>query len=456
VKDDQISDAILQKAREIFSTGRLIAMRKAPYFRALLLSFVPRETPGLGTIAVAKNGIMIWDPLFIVQQSPEKMAGLWIHECGHRLTKTAERAAGRDPKFFNMAADLAINPMVREMGLQLPDGEHEGLWPDQFGFPTGLTTDEYYDLLLKEQQARGGQTPQPKQAQGKGKGKQNQPGPGKGEKNKGDGEGGGEDADHDHDGEGDKPQAGGGWCGSCAGRPVPGEPEADDPDGRGEGEMERLNKEVAEAIKSEAQKGIGKLPGSLRRWADEMLKPAKIPWRKKLANITRRAVAWRPGAVDHRYDAPSRRQAALGYGVGKAVLPRLRSPVPRVAVVVDTSGSMGSKEVEASLNEVDGILKAVGAEVEFCACDAEVHSLQPVADIKQALRLLKGGGGTDFRPAFSALEKTKPRPEVVVFATDGYGPAPRFAPMGMKVIWLLVGGNQKAPAEWGDSVVVDD
>lgn len=405
------------RAYEVLTSGRLLAKTKAPYFRSLLLSYVLREAPGLGTVGVTKTRLFLWDPAFVEALTPEQMAGVWMHECLHSLNRHGHRCGARDPELFNKAADLAINPTVRETGLQLPTGDKAGIFPAQFGFPEGLTADEYYEKLLA--------LPPPPPMPGGGKG--------------------------------DAPHAAGGYCGSCAGRPLPNEPGEDDAEGRSEGEMERTIREVAEEIQARVKSsGIGSVPSHLRRWADEALKPPKIPWRQRLAVLARRAIAWRPGAVDHRYDGPSRRQAGIGYGIGRPVLPRLRSPVPRVAIVVDTSGSMGTKEIIDCLTEAQGVVEAVGAQVEFCACDAYVHELRPVANVRDMAKLLKGGGGTDFRPAFAALEAKKPRPEIIVFATDGYGPAPEFPPHGIKTIWLLVGGNENAPAAWGDTIVVKD
>lgn len=398
-------------AISILTAGRLMARTKAPYFRALLLSYVLRETPGLGTVGVTQNRIFLWDPAFVAQLTPEEMAFVWIHECGHTLQMHHERRGPRDPKLFNIAGDMAINPMAREMGLRAPKGANAPVMPASFNFKEGLTADEYYELLLKLPNAP----------------------------------------------ESEEPGAGKGFCGSCAGRAVPGEPDGSDPEGRSEGEMSRTIREVAQEIQSAAKsRGIGSIPSALRRWADEVLAPPTIPWRQKLSSLARHAVAWRPGAVDHRYDGPSRRQAGLGFGVGRPVLPRLRTPVPRVALVVDTSGSMGSEEIKDCLTEAKGILDAVGAEVDFCACDAAVHELRPVADLRSMLSLLKGGGGTDFRPAFEALSAKRPRPEVIIFATDGYGPAPEMPPHGIRTIWLLVGGNENPPAEWGEAIVIKD
>lgn len=466
-------------AIQILTAGRIIAKRAAPYFRTMLHSFESRIMPGLGTVAVTKRGILFYDPEFVEQLTPPQMGGLWIHECMHRIHRHAERCGNRDPRDFNRAGDLAINPAVKDMGLELPDGEFAGLYPENFGWKRGLTADEYYDLLRKlgaqQQQTMVGNF-----VAVAGEGDEEEDGDGTGQEASGDGDGGGEDADHDHpgggsgdeqddqqqpggggggDGQEDKPKAGGGWCGSCAGRPIPNEPKDEGGgkgDGRSDAELERINRQTAEAVREYAQKGRGKIPDSLKRWADGFLAPPKIPWRAKLARLVRSAVAWRPGAVDHRWDGPGRRQAGLGYGPGKPVMPRLRAPVPRVAVAIDTSGSMGQAEMVDALRETRGVLTAVGAEVDFVSCDAQVHGLGKIAKIEDVAKLLKGGGGTDFNPVFEALEKRKPRPEVLIFVTDGCGPAPELPPPWCRTVWVLVGPYKQRPVEWGEAIEVDD
>jgi predicted metal-dependent peptidase len=131
-------------------------------------------------------------------------------------------------------------------------------------------------------------------------------------------------------------------------------------------------------------------------------------------------------------------------------------PVPRVIVAVDTSGSMTEKDLSTALRETRGVMKAVGASVEFCACDAQVHTLKKVDKWEELPSLLKGGGGTDFVPVFNAVDKLNPRPEVLVFVTDGCGPAPVTPPPGLKVIWLLVGNYRHKPVPWGEYIEVED
>jgi predicted metal-dependent peptidase len=416
--------------REVFEAGRLKARALAPYLRSLLVSFIVIEAPGLGTIACTARGVLMVDFDWLAQFSVEEVAGLILHECMHRLNAHHARCGARDLRLWNRAGDRAINPAVLKMGARLPSGEHTGCFPRDLGLADGLTADEYY-----EHERRHGH------GHGNGGGGARQDGGGKGPGNSQDVE----------DGE-ERPACGGGWCGSCAGRPVPGEPKDG---GRSDAELGRINRQAAEAIRDwVARKGRGSVPADLARWAEDMLKPSVVRWQDRLRVVTRYGVAWRAGAVEHRWDGPGRRQAGLGYGPGRPIMPRLRAPVPRVAVVIDTSGSMGKAELSRAASETDAILREINAEVTVCTIDAEIHGLRKVRTIRDAIDLFRGGGGTDFRPAFEKLAESRPRPELVIFATDGQGPAPKAEPL--RTIWLLVGRHRAKPCEWGQFVEVDE
>ena len=107
----------------------------------------------------------------------------------------------------------------------------------------------------------------------------------------------------------------------------------------------------------------------------------------------------------------------------------------------------------------------LGGEVLFGCCDANVHGIQKVSDAKQACAQLKGGGGTNFCPVFEELEamgRTQ-RPHLIIFLTDGDGPAPDRAPNGMHVIWVIVGQHGRIPYTrggqeigWGEQIVVKE
>jgi predicted metal-dependent peptidase len=138
------------------------------------------------------------------------------------------------------------------------------------------------------------------------------------------------------------------------------------------------------------------------------------------------------------------------------VLPRLRGIVPSIAVLVDTSGSMGAgagTPLAAALAEVKSILRTVGSRVTVALCDTRVSALRTVTTIEQVTSMAAGHGGSDFRPAFVALAKLRPRPEIIVALTDGDICVPDTAPAGQSVIWVVVGGT-RAPATWGESIIV--
>lgn len=413
-------------ARDKLATGRLMACNKMRYFRSYIMALVPKETAGLGTFGVTDDGILLWDPKMAEQWSVEEIAAVLIHEVCHLLQKHSTRrdklASRMGDKFsaekWNNAADCEINDDLHDAKLKLPsfkteDGKPAGepYIPQKMKLPTGLTAEEYMNLLPDPPKGKGG-----------------------------------------------KPHVGCGWCGSGAGRPLPNEqPSKGNSKGRSKAEMERAARGVAEAIREAAARGQGNVPAGWARWAEEMMKPPKVRWQDKLSRVTRGSLAYRPGAHDYHYTKPSRRQAGLGYGPGVPILPAMRAPQPKVAVVQDTSGSMGTAELSVGLPEVAAILKSVGGQVDFCACDAAVHVLQPVKHWRELLGLMKGGGGTDFRPAFKALEEKREKPSLIVFITDGQGTFPSHAPNGIKVVWLLCGahiGENAVP--FGEAVVLDD
>jgi predicted metal-dependent peptidase len=91
--------------------------------------------------------------------------------------------------------------------------------------------------------------------------------------------------------------------------------------------------------------------------------------------------------------------------------------------------------------------------------DADVDTNKPRrVSVKDIPKLpISGRGGTDFRPAIAAMNKLKPRPQVVLYFTDGDGPAPDRAPPGMEVIWVILPSyHNKAPCNWGHHVFVRD
>jgi predicted metal-dependent peptidase len=188
------------------------------------------------------------------------------------------------------------------------------------------------------------------------------------------------------------------------------------------------------------------------------LQPPKIRWQDILHRSIRARYAECAGKVDYSRTRFSKRQAvysacATAFGGKMAVMPSLCAPKPRVCIGVDTSGSMGKGDLLDAVSEANGVIKAIGSEVTFLACDAEIHGEPRVVNsTSELVNGLRGGGGTDFRPLFEAVENLRHPVDVFIFLTDGMGPAPDVEPMGFKTIWVLIGSNAVEPCSWGTHV----
>ena len=436
------------------ATARLAATQLAPYFADALITLVPREMPGLGTFAVSNKGFLLYDPVTLMEWPLAGASWVLLHEVMHVVLNHSGRVPGLpqdpalppvmfegveyhyDPKTWNYAGDATINESLVAMGAELPG---DPVTPSSMGLPDHGTAEEYYALLMEKKdeggEGEGGDEGESGQDEGKGS---------EGGESQGEGQGQSKSGKHGH---------GECRCGSGAGNPQDNEPGEGDSEARTEVDLERLRRVTAEAIDQHSKSnGIGSVPAGLERWARDYVKPPKIRWQDRLARAIRRAYAKRAGCVDYDYSRPSRRQAGVGFGPGKVILPRMYAPVPKVAFAIDTSGSMGDAEVQTAMTECDGVIRAVRVPVTFLSCDAAVHNMKQVKTASEAAKLIAGGGGTNFCPVFEALDK-KNKPDIIIYATDGYGPAPATPPRGVQVIWVLI-GNTRPPAPWGEYIAI--
>ena len=178
----------------------------------------------------------------------------------------------------------------------------------------------------------------------------------------------------------------------------------------------------------------GTMPGEWSRWVQQILEPI-VPWQQVLSAAVRRGLGWTHGHTDYTYTKISRRQA----GAGRIVLPALRRPVPEVAIVVDTSGSVDDGLLAQALAEVDGVLASAAVpdgSVTVLAVDAAVQAVTRVRSAGDVA--LGGGGGTNMGAGIAAALALKPRPDVVIVLTDGYTPWPSVEPRAA-VIAVLIG-----------------
>ena len=183
----------------------------------------------------------------------------------------------------------------------------------------------------------------------------------------------------------------------------------------------------------------GRLAPLWGRLLADLVQP-QLPWRVLLARYLMNLAR-----DDYSYQRLSRRE-------GPALLPRLASGESDVCVALDTSGSIGERELAEFACEIDALKSQVRARVTLLACDERLDERSPwrfeAWEPVQMPRTLGGGGGTRFAPVFEWLTREGYRPDVLVYFTDGAGDFPDCAP-DYPVVWLVKG---KAPVPWGERI----
>jgi len=127
---------------------RLILGRdaKAAFFATLLLRLTPVVDWKVGTMAT-DGRTLAYSPQFVAGLSPDELLGVLAHEVMHNALAHHGRRDGRDPAKWNVACDLAVNPLLADCGFTLPTGR---LMPGEgryAGLAAGKSAEEYYASL---------------------------------------------------------------------------------------------------------------------------------------------------------------------------------------------------------------------------------------------------------------------------------------------------------------------
>lgn len=429
--------------QEKFQLARLAGTSCWPFMATALLRLVPRWSSIVPTLAVDRAWRLYLNPQFVEENDAVQLALLLVgHELQHALGDHADRLSeyrhdilligGEPVSLANVAHDLAINSNLqafitsaanfrKSIGrdpfpITLPA---KALYPNKFKdkagkpYPDGLVS-EGYAALLKT-------LPKIKSPFGGGKGDGSGKGQGQPSNQQG-GQGDGEPLEGPGDSNQPSPgkNAGCGKCGSAAGsgeNPWEDRSGADSRDpstGVTEIEREMITRQVAQAAREQEVKSRGTVPAGVQMWANAVLTPPKVDWRKELRRAVKSGMNWIAGLFDYSYTRPNRRSQ------GRIILPGFQKPVPRFCCILDTSGSMSLSDYNAAFSEVASVIKISGHKrVPMLACDAAASELQMVATISEFK--MTGGGGTDMGVGIRAAVEDHNMRLVFVF-TDGVTP----------------------------------
>lgn len=412
------------QAKDGLALARGYVRMYAPYLSPTMYAFIPTPVEGLtelagGPIAVTERLVLLYDPAWTKVAPIGHLAFALGHEVYHDQLRHVRRGfAYPNKERWNQAGDLFINGLMAKQRRRSKTGEVP-VWelpdwvllPSKYGFPDGLTADEYYRLLENKGPKEGEET---------------------------------------------KILCGG--CGGVAGNPINSELEQmyNQQKGRSEAECKAIARGTSKAIESYMKgEGRGFSPGNWSELFEMSEDTYVVPWQRTLSNTLRMNFNnARMGGFDYSMRRPSPRSYLRGIQ-----LPSLISYDPEVMFIVDSSGSMGKPQIGDALRVIADVMGQCGIQSAwFMEADAAAQRT-PIRVTPRMLREMKllGRGGTDFGPALEYAQTFKPTPSVVLYITDGDGSAPAKAPKEFHTVWCVVPSQWgRRPATWGTLVVLDD
>ena len=203
-------------------------------------------------------------------------------------------------------------------------------------------------------------------------------------------------------------------------------------------EKEQLQQQWQRHLASAAQRAreAGKLSGQLARLTEAAL-AAQVSWRALLAQYLSQAAR-----DDYTWLRPSRRE-------GEVIWPSLRSHSGDIHVAIDVSGSVTEKDLAEFLGELNALKGTTPVRITLFACDSDLAAGAPWTfepwDELRLPRQFAGGGGTSFAPVFDWIARHGRQPDTLLYFTDADGEFPKDAP-NYPVLWLVKG---KAPVPFG-------
>ena len=416
---------------EKLTRSRVQLLLKQAFFGtlALRLKLVPGSLPTMAT----DGSRIVYNPAFVDELKPAELEGTLAHEVLHCALGHQCRRGERDPELWNVAADFAVNPILIGNGFVLPTG---ALIDPAFN---NLSAEEIYARLLRRRSEEDG-APKPQQQTNAG----------------------GRTATGPQGADGIAPpnpkpdtspqpvpdQLGrtkGEAVGPASVRPGGfGEVwDATDEHGQTASPAEKRRQQHEWGIAAEqalrSAKAWGHEPAGIERPLSDS-RQSQQDWRAILRDFV---AATTP--ADYRWTPPNRRYIASGL-----YLPSVeRQGVGEIVIAVDTSGSIGKLELEQFAGEISAISEEAQREaIHVVYCDAAVQSTQQFGPSEPVRLEPRGGGGTDFCPAFKWVAANNIAPVCFIYLTDlcchSYPEAPEYP-----VLWVT---DSRRTASFGETL----
>ncbi len=422
-------------------------LQKQPFFGSLVLRLPLRADPTRKTLASDGHEIR-YSPGWVAETDAHLIETAMARVVMACALKHHTRRGERDPERWQQASQLVTHALLRDAGFTLPPDAQA--WED-------LSVEQAYDRLPESGDDDSGDDGNPAEdASGASAGAGGQPPPGGGDES-------GDPSEPTADSKSEKesrPDRNG----------ASGAPPSHDPSGTGEvmdaaarGDSDSGSGEASVDTAAEEQawdeamhqalsiaRAEGKAPGGVEETVRNAHASA-LDWRTLLRRYMTDAAR-----SDYSWSAPNRRFIDSGL-----YLPSIRSEgIDSIAVIIDTSGSLPAQTLAgfwAELREIAAEIRperVVVLQVDAALQDAAEYGPD---ELPEGI-MLKGRGGTDFRPGFEWLDEQGMQPAVCLYFTDMECSSYPEAEPVFPVIWV---DHSKSSSEvngqpWGDRIAIGD
>lgn len=376
---------------ERFSRAKVQLYENQPFFSYIVNHMsITEDSKNVPTMGVDAKGNLFYNTAFVDKLNDEELKTILSHEAMHCALLHLKRLGSRDRKIWNYSTDLAVNTLLQTNNFVFPNGKLKPILPDtNNSYKAGKKIIKDVDkktaeMLYNELYDACDKINIPVF-----------------------------DIHIFSDGEGDNKDKS--FC-----------------DGSDK-ESDKWKSIITEAAYFAKQKGS--LSANMERMVEKILNK-KLNWKQLLYRYITNEVQH-----DFTYARPSRKFISTGI-----YFPSTARENIKIMAAIDTSGSIGQKELALFLGEIYKITKSFpNMELEVLFHDSEISSrskfnrsnLHKIVNLKPT-----GGGGTSHKEVMDYA--IKQRPNLLICFTDGYSDIPQCNKFS-NTIFVLTDENQKTP-----------